>query len=100
VARRVDNIFFNRKKVQMQALTGQVNVVVCKQNTSATITAAVSWSVERTRGHGKADRQHNGYLILEQLRCSPPPIGNWQKGSHGYDLTAASCNTIRDLVGA
>jgi hypothetical protein len=47
VARCVDNIFFKLKKVQMQAVTGQVNVAVCKkknrwQNYD-------SWSVERPR---------------------------------------------------
>jgi hypothetical protein len=31
VARYVDNIVSKLKKVQMQAVTGQVNVAVCKQ---------------------------------------------------------------------
>jgi hypothetical protein len=71
VARCVDNIFFKLNKVQMQAVTGQVNVAVCKQKTGDKIMTAGQL---RDQEHiEKLIQQHNGYQILEQLRCSPPP---------------------------
>jgi hypothetical protein len=39
-ARSVDNIFFKLKKVQMQAVTGQVSVAVFKQKTGGKIITA------------------------------------------------------------
>jgi hypothetical protein len=47
----------------------------------------------------KLIQQHNGYQILEQLRCPPSSTGNQQNGSHGYYSEARSCNTNCDLVG-
>jgi hypothetical protein len=40
VARCVDNIFFKLRKVQMQAVTGQVNMAVCKQKAGGKIVTA------------------------------------------------------------
>jgi hypothetical protein len=70
VARCVDNIFFKLKKVQMQAVTGQVNVAVRKRKTGGKIMTA-----GQLRDQGGIENliQHdNGYRILKQLRGSPP----------------------------
>jgi hypothetical protein len=61
----------------MQAVTGQVNVAVRKQKTGGKIMTA-----GQLRDQGDIEKliqQHNGYQILKQLRCSPPPIGNQPK---------------------
>jgi hypothetical protein len=62
----------------MQAVTGQVNVAVCKQKK----TGGKIMTAGQLRDQGDIEKliqQHNGYQILKQLRCSPPPIGNQHK---------------------
>jgi hypothetical protein len=78
MAKCVDNIFFKLEKVQMQAVTGQVHVAVYKQKTGGKIMA--TGLLRYQDDIEKLIQQHNGYQILKQLRCSPPPIDNQHKG--------------------
>jgi hypothetical protein len=77
VARCVNNIFFKLKKVQMQAVTGQVNVAVCKQKTGGKYMTA--GQLRDQGGIEKLIQHDNGYQILKQLRGSPPYWESAQK---------------------
>jgi hypothetical protein len=58
----------------MQAVTTQVNVAVRKQKTGGKIITA--GQLRDQANIKKVIQQHNGYQIVEQLRCSFPPTGN------------------------
>jgi hypothetical protein len=76
------NIFFRLKKVDVQAVTGQVNVVASKQK--KTRGKFMTASQLRDQGGIEKSIQHdNGYQILKQLRGSPP-----YKESEQRDLLA------------
>jgi hypothetical protein len=69
VARCINNIFFKLKKVQMQAVTGQVNVAVRRRKTGGKSMAA--GQLREKGGTETLIQHHNGYQILKQLRGSP-----------------------------
>ena len=77
VATCVDNIFFKLKKVQMQLLTGQVNVAVRKRKTGGQILTV--GQLKDQGGVEKLIQFDNGYRILKQLRGSPPYWESAQK---------------------
>jgi hypothetical protein len=73
VDRRVDKTFFKLKRIQMQAVTGQVNVVVHMQKSGGKIVTAGQL---RDQGNIEKPIHHqNGYRILNSsMACLPMGI--------------------------
>jgi len=70
----IDNIFYMLKKCQMQAVTGKVNVAVCKHKTGGHVyTAGELRHADSINNLVKFD---DGYRVLKDLRGSPP---YWEK---------------------
>jgi hypothetical protein len=69
----VSIIFFKLKKVQMQAVTGQVNVAVCKQKKIGGKIMTAGQLRDQLRDIEKLIQQHNGYQILKTVTLLASP---------------------------
>jgi hypothetical protein len=63
----------------MEAVTGQVSVAVQFVNKKAGGKMMTAGQLRDQGDIEKLIQQHNSHQILQQLRCSPPPIGNQPK---------------------